>query len=198
MSIPAHLRGAKAPVNEEIMEEARRLARDFAQLDADIEAQEARLSEMKERRLSLQHKELPDLLGRAKTDKIGIPELNVDVEVKPYYKASIAADWEIERQEAAFAHLEEHGHGDVIRSVVTVSFPKEEIERAHALVEHIRQSNEFGGLDPILGMSVPWNTLTSLVKSEYESAKESGEPFPMDLETIGATVGRIAKIKKRK
>jgi hypothetical protein len=41
-------------------------------------------------------------------------------------------------------------------------------------------------------MEIPWNTLTAFVKEQCELGAA------LELDTIGATVGRVVKIKPRK
>lgn len=171
---------------------ARELAEEYVALDKLVERTEAELKELKEKRLELQQKTLPEFFDSIGTDKVGVPHANADVIVKPYYKANISADWPPEQREKAFSYLESIDCGDIIGVTVSVKFLRGELEEAKELAEMIRKSKFGNTHPPVMEMGTPWNTLTSLVKKRSEQGQ------PTDLEVIGAVVGRIAKIVPRK
>lgn len=194
MSVPSHILAAAAAAvpSAENLEKLRVAALELANITARIENLSDDLKKAQEREAELKRTILPDLFAQAGTDKIGLPEAGVDINVKNYYKASISAEWPVEKQSEAFAWLESEGHGGLIRVTVSVSFGKGEIEKAKQLQELIRQS-PIGNTHPAeIKMGVPWQTLTSFVREQYEA----GEELP--LETLGAVAGRIAEVKKRK
>lgn len=169
------------------------LAAELANLEYLIDSAEARVKEWKKRRQELARKEIPEFFrAELHTDKIGVPEREVDVVVEDYYHANIAADWEPERREKAFRYLEKEGHGDTIGVVVTVKFTRGELPKARALEQLIKRSPTGNTHPPVLEMAVPWATLTALVKSETKAGRK------IDLDTLGATVGRQANVKKRR
>ena len=194
MSVPSHILAAAAAAvpSAENLEKLREAALELASVTASIEDYSEKLRKAQEREGELKRTILPDLFAAAGTDNIGLPEAGVDIRVKNYYKASISAEWPVEKQSEAFAWLESEGHGGLIRVVVSVSFGKGEIEKARELQERIRKS-PIGNTHPAeIKMGVPWQTLTSFVREQYEA----GEQLP--LETLGAVAGRIAEVKKRK
>jgi hypothetical protein len=88
-----------------------------------------------------------------------------------------------------------HDHGDLLRTVVSVAFGPGEDEHAAACAGLLR--GYFRGRNDIQkdvteAVTVHWKTLTSFVKEQVES----GEELPLPL--LGATVGRVAEIKKRR
>ena len=192
----------------------RKLGMELVQVDAEVTRLEAQLEEKKKRRLELQHKEMPDLMMELRQDRMGLPDANVDIELKPYFKASIPADWEAERREAGFQHLEELGAGSIIRNTLTLSFDKgdhakvqvvqaalasdEFIQLLESMAPQITSEQLTFEMPPVeVGMTVPWNTLTSFVKEWYSKPHGEDEPT-MDLDKLGATVGYIVRIKPRK
>jgi hypothetical protein len=178
--------------SDDKLQTAQRLAAAFVELDKEIDDTEARLKELKQRKLQIAQKELPEFLDGIGLDKVGVAAANCDVVVKPYYKANISADWPAEQKEKAFSYLESIDCGDIIGVTVSVKFLRGELELAKELADMIR-SSKFGNTHaPSMEMGTPWNTLTSTVKHLVESGKS------VDLETLGATVGRIAKIVMRK
>lgn len=171
----------------------RQLAEQFAKLDQEIADLEAALEAKKKERLELQRRTIPDFFDRVlKTDRIGLPESNVDVTVVPYYHANIAADWEEERRTKAFDYLEKSGHGDLISGVMEIKFRRGELKEIRQLMDFIRNSPFGNTYTPTTSMGIPWNTLTAFVREQMENSK------PLNLEVLGATVARQAKIVKRK
>jgi hypothetical protein len=171
-----------------------RLGQELTDLDTKIDRLKKELEETSKRRNEMAFKEIPDFMERIGQDKIGLPGSNVDLVLEPYYHANIAAEWEPERREKAFAWLEKHGHGDLIKTTVSITFPRRALAAAHFLVAQIKKisSKKYTIPEPEMAMGVPWNTLTAFVKEQVEK----GVVLPLD--TLGATVGRIVKVKGRK
>lgn len=135
-------------------------------------------------------KDMPDLFAAAGVDSIGLDgNYNMDVVCENFYHANIGAEWAPERKDAAFAWMEANGHGDLIKIVVSISFGRSELKKALGLVEQLRED----GFTPTIQKTIPWNTLTAWLKEQVE--KYSRVP---PLELLGATVGKIAKLKERK
>lgn len=163
--------------------------RDLERTKSDQEAS------LKETNLKLQEqrfKILPELL-----DGIGIAKLTIDAEgnlpaveakVENYFHANIAADWEENKRQDAFNYLEDLGHGDLIKTEVTVAFPKEERDKALEFVKMIRSKGY--DADVSVSQNVHWRTLTKWLQEMIEKRK-----IMPDLDKIGATVGRICKLK---
>jgi hypothetical protein len=191
--IPAHLlAGATVVASDDKIAELRKACQEWYDIQLEIETTEAALKDLRARSQEIQHKELPAKFAELNTDKIGLPDANVDIVVEPYYKASISSEWDQSRQNDAYSWLEENGHGGLMKVVVSVAFQKGELEKARELQELIRKS-PIGNTHPVdVGMSVHWGTLTSFVKEQVTA----GEVLPLD--TLGAVVGSIAKVKKRK
>lgn len=154
-----------------------------------------RLKEVDAQLTTLRHMTLPDLMDEAGTDKIGLPGAgnvkSYDVLLEPYYRANIAAEWAQERREAAFAALVQEEAEDIIKHTFTIQFGRGEEEAAHMLAELLKSE----GYQYQVGLAVPWTTLTAWVKERFQG----GAPLSASvLEQIGATVGRIVKLKPRK
>lgn len=184
--------------SEDKLTKARRLGKQFFDLSTEIDDLEEKLTTKKAERLELQHKTLPTFFNEAGIDKIGLPDDEVDVEIKPFYKANIASDWPPEDIERGFSVLEDLDGDDIIRATLQVLFLKEEYEDAKELMEFIRTNWPKANMHPItIAKSVPWNSLTKFVK-EY-SEDESTDPLTEEQKkALGATIGLIAKIKPRK
>lgn len=171
--------------------ELRRYGAVLLELERTIKKTEERLDELKQQKFELEQRTLPDLMDAAKVDRIGLSGAGVDVVVKPYYKASIPEE---HAEEAAY-WLDQNGHGDLMKTILSVEFTTGENEHV-ANVETLIRSYFRGRNDiqrePIKKQTVHWKTLTSFVKEQLTR----GEVIPLDI--LGATVGRVAKITTRK
>jgi hypothetical protein len=195
VNLPASVLAAMSAINpdQDKLTALRDFIREMRDLELEISDLESRLKDKNSRLKVLQREELPTLFTDAGVDKLGLEaEGNLpayDATAKPYYKASIAADWPLERQAAGFNWLIENGHGDVVKTVITIEFGRGEISEAAKLKTLLLQKK----ITYSEKLGVPWNTLTKLVKSLIE---DRGTLPPLDL--LGADVGRIVKLTERK
>jgi hypothetical protein len=170
----------------------RERVRQLRDLEAEINDLEGRLSDLNKTYKSLTTQELVDLLQEAGIDHLGLPaEGNLPAymaTLSPYYGANIAASWDISRKQAAFDWLNDHGAGDLIKAQVTINLPRGELNTALKLNEELQKK----GFEPSFNMSVSHQTLTAFVREQLEK----GEILP--LETLGANVGQVVKLKERK
>lgn len=194
---------------------------ELVEITADIAALESQLSAAKSRKTELAHKTLPDIMMEMGSDSLGLADAGVDIVLADYAHANISKDWNDERRERAFSHLEYLGAGDLVKSIMTIPAGKGDMESMRALVSLVRVIMEGGTVDLVeavsdwvendelaehlqpvsasvsLELAVPWNSLTAFVKEQ--AAKELGPDDPvLDVEAIGATIGKVVKIKKRK
>ena len=105
------------------------------------------------------------------------------VEVKPIYGASISPD----KKEEAFNWLRNNGLGDLIKNEVTVSFGRNEDNKA-ANYAILAQGQ---GYQPIQKLKVEPMTLKALVRERVESGKD----MPSDLFNVFA--GNRTKITRK-
>jgi hypothetical protein len=154
-----------------------------------------RLKELSGKRNTILQKTLPDLLQGAGVPSISIePEGNLpgmEAVVQPFYYANIAADWDEERREKAFAYLRTAGMGDLIKMILTIEFGLGTAKLQKSVAAALRKLKA-----PFtLKKGVPHQTLTAWVRERYQK----GKPFaPADLEIIGATVTTVVKLKEKK
>lgn len=171
---------------------------------------EAALDAAKAERKRLAHDVLPPLFDEAGTDRIGLPDDDLDLVIRPYYHASIGGDMPPDQQEAAFDHVEDLGGGNLLSTVIEIKLNRNQLEEARNLLERLRGMNDLPeGVIFRLTRGIPWATLTSFLREFFERRDDvlqsigEGEepPAPYDktpnLELLGATVGRVAKIEKR-
>lgn len=205
---------SSAPSDEQVARLRRKCEELVAQTQyvADLEKT---LEEAKEKKNALAHKELPEIFDLLGVDQFGLPsagEFGVDLTLSPYFKASIPADWEDEKKEAAFDHLEEIGGGDIIKTEVKFSLGRGETDKARAIAAFVEENFPDEAPTASITMGVPWNSLTSFVKErhnregspEFERSQQEksvrGEKLEtyMDLSVLNAVAGQVVKIKPRK
>ena len=105
------------------------------------------------------------------------------VEVKPYYAASILN----KNKEAAYSWLRENGLGDIIKNNVTVSFGRNEDNKA-AEYANLAKSQ---GYQPTQKLKVEPMTLKALVRERIEKGVE----MPMDI--FNVFVGNRTKLTRK-
>jgi hypothetical protein len=106
------------------------------------------------------------------------------VEVKPVYGASISAS----KKEEAYTWLRENGLGDLIKNEVTVSFGRNEDNKAsdYAILAQGQ------GYEPVQKLKVEPMTLKALVRERLES----GQEMPSDL--FNVFTGNRTKVTRSK
>lgn len=181
---------ARVTPSEDMLKRVRdkvREARDLERLKAD---QEAALKETNAALQALYYRDLPDVFDEAGVSQLTLaPEGNLPgygAKAEPYYHANIAAEWDEERRNAAFQWLDDNGHGDLVKTTVTLFFPKGSREGMKKFVDYAQQH----GLNCEVKDTVPWNSLTAWLKDMVKNKK-----IIPPLETLGATIGRIVKLK---
>lgn len=194
---PAAVRAAikrdKVEVPEDRLEAIRVVLRRARDADREVSDLEARLKAVKAEVLDLKQKTLPDIYDAAGIDNLGLPaEGNLpayDCALKPYYHANIGAEWPTEQRQAAFAYLEGHEAGDLIKSLYIVAVPRGKLALAKKVAAALAKLK----VEFTTKQDVPWNTLTAWLKEQVE--KRNHTP---DLDVLGATVGRVVNLKERK
>jgi hypothetical protein len=150
-------------------------------LEQKISALEEQLSKFSAQLNEVSGKLLPDALAAAGLTEIKL-KTGAKLTVKPWYTAKIPAG----REQDAFTWLENHGHGGLIKHVISSEFNRGEHTEANALKEVLeRQGVQFSDKESVNPM-----TLKAFVREQVES----GAPIPLD--TFGATIGQRTYIKK--
>lgn len=174
--------------------EVRRLCLDLAYTDSEVSELEGKLAEAKARQRELEHRTIPDAMDAAGTDNLGLPELGVDVRIKPWYDGTLPKRDDPQRRQAAIDWLVQHEHGDLIKTTISILFGRSEHNLAVATFEAIREYLAQQGLPNIVGMLEDVHPMT--LKAFLREQHEHGEVLPLD--TLNATIGRVAKIEKRR
>lgn len=166
----------------------RELAKKVRGLEATRSQLEEELSAVKRQIQELTERDLVKLMSEANMTSFALesdgnyPAMTFDKTT--FYSAKIPEDKEIE----AFTWLHDQGHGDIVKTQITVALGMGERE----LAEQVEHAIADAGADYSSKLSVHPATLKSFVKSEVES----GRALPLEL--FGAFIGEVVKLKKGK
>ena len=156
--------------------------KDLQGLENEIDALEDRLKNTKRDLETLSGDVIPTMMA-----EMGLTQLKLmdgsSVDVKPYYAASIT----VKNREAAYKWLRENHLGDIIKNDVTVSFGRNEDNKA-ADYANLAQSQEY---QPTQKLKVEPMTLKALVRERIENKKD----IPANL--FNVFVGNRTTIKKK-
>jgi hypothetical protein len=162
------------------------LARDLYRTEAQIEAMEDALKEMKEKKQRLQMVLIPEAM-----EKVGMQSFTLKgkddqsvvaaLVVKPFYSAKIPEENEIN----AFKWLRDNGHAGLVRTQFQINLTQREQEMVRKVLSTLRRNKiPFDKKD-----NVHWQTLRAWVRT----MKEGGKFIPDDL--FGVFVGKTTDIK---
>lgn len=157
------------------------LAAKQLKLEQELTELEDQLKLKKEELTQVSEKDLPEALAECGLSEIKLLD-GSKVTVKPYYQANPPK----EKYEEAMAWLRTHGHGDLIKNDVTVSFGKGEDTNAAEFKLHLIESGtsftDKTGVHPM--------TFKAFVREQVET----GQNLPFDL--LGVYIGQKTSIKK--
>jgi len=119
--------------------------------------------------------------------EMGLSQLKLadgsSVDVKPFYSATISA----QNKDKAYSWLRTNGLGDIIKNDISVSFGRNEDNKAAKYAE-LAKSN---GYQPTQKLKVEPMTLKALVRERIEAGKE------MPTELFNIFVGNKTTIKRK-
>ena len=151
-------------------------------LQERIELQEDNLKNTKKQFDHLSGEVIPTMMA-----EMGLSHLKLmdgsSVDVKPNYSASIS----IANREKAFNWLRENGLGDIIKNEISVSFGRNEDNKA---ADYANLAEE-RGFQPTQKLKVEPMTLKALVRERIEAGKE------MPTEIFNVFVGNKTTIKRK-
>jgi hypothetical protein len=144
-------------------------------LEDDIEKVESKLKKLKKDAGVISGEIIPTMMVEMNIKTIKLAD-GTGVEVKPVYGASIPK--ETAKKEEAFNWLRNNGLGDLIKNDITVSFGRNEDNKA-ATYAVLAQGQ---GFEPVQKLTVSPMTLKALVRERLEA----GQEMPSDLFNVFA------------
>jgi len=150
-------------------------------LEDEIETAEKKLKDLKQKAELISGEIIPTMMQEMNIKTLKLADGSA-VEVKPVYGASIPAS----KKEEAFNWLRKNGLGDLIKNEVTVSFGRNEDNKA---VQYASLA-QGQGYEPVQKLKVEPMTLKALVRERLEAGLE----IPSDLFNVFA--GNRTKITR--
>ena len=152
------------------------------QLEDDLVDKEKELKELKRHIDLVSGEVIPTMMQEMNISTLKLAD-GSSVEVKPVYGASIT----VANKEAAYTWLRENGLGDLIKNEITVSFGRNEDNKASQYAILAKGQ----GYEPVQKLKVEPMTLKALVRERLESGQE------MPTELFNVFAGNRTKITKR-
>ena len=153
------------------------------QLEDDLVEKEKELKELKRHIDLVSGEVIPTMMQEMNISTLKLAD-GSSVEVKPVYGASIT----VANKEAAYTWLRENGLGDLIKNEITVSFGRNEDNKASSYATLAKGQ----GFEPVQKLKVEPMTLKALVRERLES----GQEMPSDLFNVFA--GNRTKVTRSK
>ena len=153
------------------------------QLEDELVDKEKELKELKRKVELVSGEVIPTMMQEMNISTLKLAD-GSSVEVKPVYGASIT----IANKEAAYTWLRENGLGDLIKNEITVSFGRNEDNKASDYADLAKGH----GYEPVQKLKVEPMTLKALVRERLES----GQEMPSDLFNVFA--GNRTKVTRSK
>ena len=152
------------------------------ELEDELKADEESLKNKKKEIERISGEVIPTMLSEMGLSSLKLADGSA-VDVKPYYTANIS----IANREAAYGWLRSNGLGDIIKNDITVSFGRNEDNKAAEYANLARGQ----GFQPTQKLKVEPMTLKALVRERIEAGKE----MPTDI--FNVFVGNRTTIKRK-
>jgi len=182
------------------LDQCRKKIAEWRDLEYEKAQLEARVKEVNIKIEDLKWHGVVDIFNEAGIDALGVPPAGnmpkFEVELDDYVHANIPR----ENERPAFAYLVKRGMEDIIKTTFTVSFGLGEGHDCMDFKKKLDQMKVGRGRERTavpydVKQSVPWNTLTSWIKGEIKARRPLTAKV---MGMLGATTGRVAKIKTEK
>ena len=164
------------------VEQITSLARSLLDAEDKVSDLELKVKVAKEQARILREETIPMCM-----QELGVNALTLTTGEKLTVKEDVYAQLSAESKPGAFAWLEENNFGGLIKTEVSVSFGKGELDNANALIEKLRKEK----FDPVLERNVHAQTLKAFLREQISN----GEKVP--LESFGARAVFVAQIKSK-
>ena len=151
-------------------------------LEDQVKTDEELLKDKKKELERLSGEVIPTLLSEMGISSLKLADGSA-VDVKPYYAANIS----LKNREEAYNWLRSNGLGDIIKNEITVSFGKDEDNKATTYVNLAKGQ----GYQPTQKLKVESSTLKALVRERIENGKD----MPTDI--FNVFVGNRTKITRK-
>ena len=156
--------------------------KNLKELEDELKADEESLKNKKKEIERISGEVIPTMLSEMGLSSLKLADGSA-VDVKPYYTANIS----IANREAAYGWLRSNGLGDIIKNDITVSFGRNEDNKAAEYANLAKGQ----GYQPTQKLKVEPMTLKALVRERIENGKD----MPMDI--FNVFVGNRTKLTRK-
>jgi len=156
--------------------------RTLRDLEDQVKTDEELLKDKKKELERLSGEVIPTLLSEMGISSLKLADGSA-VDVKPYYAANIS----LKNREEAYNWLRSNGLGDIIKNEITVSFGRDEDNKATTYVNLAKGQ----GYQPTQKLKVEPMTLKALVRERIENGKD----MPTDI--FNVFVGNRTKLTRK-
>ena len=176
------------------------IARRQVELEDALAANEAEAKRLREELQIVSEKDLPTAMAAAGLSKIALAENGGEVSVSLKYRCGQLDDLpddpkrprrSLEERLAAFAWLEQEGHSDLAKQVISVTLTRGQEALADEIMKYL-ESLRSNSLDIKRARTVVWGTLSAFAK---EQDRQLAEP---PLELLGVSKVHVATIKRER
>ena len=157
------------------------LVKQLRHVESQIADAETHLKALKQEKHKLSVENIPAIMDEMGLERVDVEGLTVQ------RKMMVHASIPVSRKDEAHAWLRDHGHDDIIKNDVTVSFGKGQDNLAGDLIGRL----EAEGLDPKAKTYVHPSTLKAFIKEQVTDGK------PIDLDMFGAFLANAAEIRRK-
>jgi hypothetical protein len=197
MSLEQEMRADAIRPTKDKLDLVRAAVRTFRDLDMEIKGLEERIKGLNGQKMIMMHQTLPDVFMANGIDSLTLQKEgnfpSYEATLSDFYHASVSVDWSPEEQDQAFALLTKRKAADLIKHTVEIRFGLREASLFKRFMEMLKKFDKALYTRTSDKKSVPWNTLKSYVREIYE---KGGALTDEELRILGATVGKIVKLKE--
>lgn len=177
------------------------LCKQFRDAETEVEKIDEALKAAKANLRRIAEEDIPAFMS-----ELGVKEMMLASGEKITIADEVYVSITKENEPKAYAWLEEHDHGSIIKTLLVLEFGKGELERAIALAEELKEKETGEGessLIPVLSRNVHAQTLKAWMKEQLSKEAEqlaegAAIEAPVPLELFGARPVSVAKIKAPK
>ena len=180
---------AKPPADKlEFIRDKIREVRDIEFKIADLENH---ISELNQTKRNLIFDALPTMFMQVGLNRLEIAAQGnlpaYEAKLNDHYHAVIKSDWPSSQRKAALQWVRKHKLGDIIKTTLTIELGLGQDK----LLKKVLAALTKLGVVPTIEETVPWKTLTAVVKERFQDGKPLSDK---DLTTLGATVSKMVKL----
>jgi hypothetical protein len=161
------------------LSELQTLVKQMFDAEDDVATKELELKQAKERLDNLQTKLIPDKMGNIEEMKVNVAGRTRIVKIKKVFRANIKK----EDKPVAYVWLDEHDHGDLIKTELIMEYPRKSLEAAKADLAKLHDL----GFSPELHQDIHWATLDAWAREQ----RNLGMEFPPFIGTFEAKKAEV-------